>query len=118
MNIVEVSNLKKDYKFSVKGKGLFKSKSKVVRAVNNISFSVGEGETIAFIGPNGAGKSTTIKMLTGILRVIFVFLVPSLLLGVVPVEIIKSFSLVKCLILLLFSVLWLILYLFGFFIDL
>jgi len=67
MNIIEVSNLKKDYKFSVKEKGLFKSKSKVVRAVNNISFSVGEGETIAFIGPNGAGKSTTIKMLTGIL---------------------------------------------------
>lgn len=67
MNIIEVSNLKKDYKFSVKEKGLFKSKSKVVRAVNNISFSVLEGETIAFIGPNGAGKSTTIKMLTGIL---------------------------------------------------
>lgn len=67
MNIIEVSNLKKDYKFSVKEKGLFKSKSKVVRAVNNISFSVGAGETIAFIGPNGAGKSTTIKMLTGIL---------------------------------------------------
>jgi ABC-2 type transport system ATP-binding protein len=67
MNIIEVSNLKKDYKFSVKEKALFKSKSKVVRAVNNISFSVLEGETIAFIGPNGAGKSTTIKMLTGIL---------------------------------------------------
>lgn len=46
---------------------------------------------------------------TGILRVIFVFLVPSLLLGAVPVEIIKSFSIVKCLILLLFSILWLIL---------
>ena len=45
---------------------------------------------------------------TGILRVIFVFLVPSLLLGAVPVEIIKSFSIIKCLILLLFSILWLI----------
>ena len=67
MNIIEVSNLKKDYKFSIKEKGLFRRKSKVVRAVNNISFNVLEGETIAFIGPNGAGKSTTIKMLTGIL---------------------------------------------------
>lgn len=67
MNIIEVSNLKKEYKFSVKEKGLFKSKSKIVKAVNNISFKVKEGETIAFIGPNGAGKSTTIKMLTGIL---------------------------------------------------
>ena len=36
-------------------------------AVDDISFEVKKGETIAFIGPNGAGKSTTIKMLTGIL---------------------------------------------------
>lgn len=38
-----------------------------VHAVNGISFSINEGERVAFIGPNGAGKSTTIKMLTGIL---------------------------------------------------
>ena len=67
MNIIEVSNLKKEYNFKIKEKGLFKSKQKTVKAVNNISFNVEEGETIAFIGPNGAGKSTTIKMLTGIL---------------------------------------------------
>ena len=67
MNIIEVSNLKKDYSFSVKEKGFFKRKTKTVKAVNNISFNVSEGETIAFIGPNGAGKSTTIKMLRGIL---------------------------------------------------
>lgn len=36
-------------------------------AVDNISFSVGQGEIFAFLGPNGAGKSTTIKMLTTIL---------------------------------------------------
>ena len=46
---------------------LFNEQEKVVKAVNNISFNVKEGETVAFIGPNGAGKSTTIKMLTGIL---------------------------------------------------
>lgn len=34
-------------------------------AVNQISFSVGEGEILGFLGPNGAGKSTTVKMLTG-----------------------------------------------------
>ena len=34
-------------------------------AVNQISFSVGEGEILGFLGPNGAGKSTTAKMLTG-----------------------------------------------------
>ncbi|MEJ3748912.1 ATP-binding cassette domain-containing protein [Actinomycetes bacterium KLBMP 9797] len=36
-------------------------------AVDGVSFTVREGELVAFLGPNGAGKSTTIKMLTGIL---------------------------------------------------
>lgn len=73
MSIIKVKNLCKEYKYNIKeeNKGflynLFNSKEKVVNAVNNISFEVEEGETIAFIGPNGAGKSTTIKMLTGIL---------------------------------------------------
>jgi ABC-2 type transport system ATP-binding protein len=34
-------------------------------AVDDISFSVAEGEILGFLGPNGAGKSTTIKILTG-----------------------------------------------------
>ena len=73
MNIIEVKNLTKEYKYKTKDKNdgflsnLFRGKEKVLKAVNNISFNVKEGETIAFIGPNGAGKSTTIKMLTGIL---------------------------------------------------
>ncbi len=37
-------------------------------AVNDISFTVMEGEIFAFLGPNGAGKTTTIKMLTTLLR--------------------------------------------------
>lgn len=73
MNIIEVNNLSKEYKYKVKNNkrgfiyNLFHEDEKIVKAVNNISFNVEEGETIAFIGPNGAGKSTTIKMLTGIL---------------------------------------------------
>lgn len=50
-NIIEVHNLKKSYKD--------------VKAVDNISFDVKEGEFFAFLGVNGAGKSTTINMITG-----------------------------------------------------
>jgi ABC-2 type transport system ATP-binding protein len=38
------------------------------KAVNDISFTVKEGEFFGFLGPNGAGKSTTIKILTTLLR--------------------------------------------------
>lgn len=36
-------------------------------AARDVSFTVNEGELVAFLGPNGAGKSTTMKMLTGYL---------------------------------------------------
>ncbi len=39
-----------------------------VRAVNDLSFDVQEGETFALIGPNGAGKTTTLKILLGLVR--------------------------------------------------
>ncbi len=45
-------------------KGISKRFGKV-QAVDNVSFSVGEGELLAYLGENGAGKSTTIHMLTG-----------------------------------------------------
>ena len=73
MNLIEVKNLKKEFivkKRKTKNNGkkyLFKKEKVIKNAVNDISFSVSQGETLAFIGPNGAGKSTTIKMLTGIL---------------------------------------------------
>jgi ABC-2 type transport system ATP-binding protein len=50
--VIEAENLTKVYK----GKGK-------VKAVDNISFYVDEGEVFGFLGPNGAGKTTTIKML-------------------------------------------------------
>ena len=73
MKVIEVNNLRKEFisKKRIKkanGKNAIFKKEKVVKnAVDGISFSVEEGEALAFIGPNGAGKSTTIKMLTGIL---------------------------------------------------
>ena len=38
-----------------------------IRAVNDISFTVNQGEILGFLGPNGAGKSTTMNILTGYL---------------------------------------------------
>lgn len=49
--MVEVKNLTKNYGS--------------IKAVDNISFTVGEGEILGFLGPNGAGKSTTMNMITG-----------------------------------------------------
>lgn len=75
MEAVKVKNLSKTFRVRQKEKGMKGSLKAVlhpriteIRAVDSISFSVEEGEMLAFIGPNGAGKSTTIKMLTGILH--------------------------------------------------
>ncbi len=73
-NAIEVKGLRKEFKAyssrsGLKGafRDLFTRNYKVVPAVNDISFSVKQGEMVGYIGENGAGKSTTIKMLTGIL---------------------------------------------------
>jgi len=47
---------------------VFSGRGRKVEAVRGISFSVEQGERLAYIGPNGAGKSTSIKILTGILH--------------------------------------------------
>src|SRR5207245_9007286 len=39
-----------------------------IKAVENVSFEVKEGEIFGFLGPNGAGKTTTINMLTTLLK--------------------------------------------------
>lgn len=46
---------------------LFKRKYYDVKAVDDISFEIKEGELVGFIGPNGAGKTTTLKVLSGLL---------------------------------------------------
>jgi ABC-2 type transport system ATP-binding protein len=48
-------------------RALFRPVQRETEAVKGISFTVDQGERLAFIGPNGAGKSTTIKMMVGIL---------------------------------------------------
>ena len=54
MKAVEVKNLVKSYGNFV--------------AVNELSFSINEGDIFGFLGPNGAGKSTTMSMICGILK--------------------------------------------------
>jgi ABC-2 type transport system ATP-binding protein len=49
-------------------KNLVEIYSDGTKAVDDISFTVKEGEFFGFLGPNGAGKSTTIKILTTLLR--------------------------------------------------
>ena len=49
--------------------GLIKSYNKgEIRAVDDISLEIGDGEIFGFLGPNGAGKTTTIKMIVGLLK--------------------------------------------------
>ncbi|WP_419878495.1 ABC transporter ATP-binding protein [Brevibacillus centrosporus] len=72
--MIQVKQLQKEFRIHQSRVGLggafrdlFSREYKTVKAVDNLSFTVEEGEMFALIGENGAGKSTTIKMLTGIL---------------------------------------------------
>lgn len=72
--MIELENITKIYKVAQRQAGLanaFKSyikrDYKEIRALDNISFKINEGEMVGYIGPNGAGKSTTIKIMCGIL---------------------------------------------------
>ena len=48
-------------------KALFHRDYEIIHALNDVSFTIRDGEMVGYIGPNGAGKSSTIKILSGIL---------------------------------------------------
>lgn len=72
--MIQVCEITKRYKKTNHAKGIIGSIRKLfindytlIKAVEKITFSIGQGEAVGYLGPNGAGKSTMIKMLTGIL---------------------------------------------------
>ncbi len=73
-SIIEIANLTKIYTIHKRNSGLTNAikdflfrKYEFVKALDNITFNVREGEIVGYIGPNGAGKTTTLKILSGIL---------------------------------------------------
>lgn len=64
--MIEVKNVQKIYTMSQKV-SLLKSKNVNHVALDDVTFSIEQGEKVGYIGSNGAGKSTTIKLLCGIM---------------------------------------------------
>ncbi len=58
---------KRDAGFSSALKALFHKEYEYIHALDDVSFTIKDGEMVGYIGPNGAGKSSTIKILSGIL---------------------------------------------------
>ncbi|HNH26197.1 MAG TPA: ATP-binding cassette domain-containing protein [Anaerolineales bacterium] len=72
---IQVQHLSKTYQvpereggFGAAVRSFFKRKYKEVKAVQQVDFTIEQGEVVGFLGPNGAGKTTTLKMLSGLLH--------------------------------------------------
>ncbi len=74
MSQIELNNICKTFKVSERPegrfgilRGAFIRETKIIKALEEISFNIDEGDLVGYIGPNGAGKSTTVKIMSGIL---------------------------------------------------
>lgn len=72
--MITLEHVSKTYKvskrsagFSSACKALFHREYEHIHALNDVTFTIQDGEMVGYIGPNGAGKSSTIKILSGIL---------------------------------------------------
>lgn len=72
--MINLSNINKTFRVTKRQAGLghavkafFAREYEIIHALDNISFTINDGEMVGYIGPNGAGKSTTIKIMCGIL---------------------------------------------------
>ena len=66
--MIEVKNLRKTFKLSKKQQKLERTNTKVKVAVDDLSFSVNEGEIYGLLGPNGAGKTTTLRIMASLIK--------------------------------------------------
>lgn len=73
MRQICLKEISKSFKVHKRAEGVpriiraFHRETEVVRALDNVSFSIDKGDLIGCIGPNGAGKSTSVKVMSGIL---------------------------------------------------
>jgi ABC-2 type transport system ATP-binding protein len=73
--VIDVRGLSKTYRVHRRAPGLAAALKSVLRrkyddvkAVENLSFKIEDGERVGFLGPNGAGKTTSLKMMAGLLH--------------------------------------------------
>ena len=72
--MIQVEHLSKTYRVARRDGGLMQAikalgrrETTEIKALDDVSFTIADGEIVGYIGPNGAGKSSTIKILSGIL---------------------------------------------------
>ena len=72
--MIELKEISKTFKIAKRNAGmkaatkaLFSRKYTEIKALDRVSFTIGDGEMVGYIGPNGAGKSSTVKIMSGIL---------------------------------------------------
>ena len=72
--MIEMRHISKTYRVARRSAGLreacrqlFCREYEEIRALDDVSFSIQDGEIVSYMGPNGAGKSSSIKILSGIL---------------------------------------------------
>lgn len=72
--MIKLSGITKTYRVRKRETGMknavksfFSHKYEILKALDDVSFTVNDGEMVGYIGPNGAGKSSTVKIMSGIL---------------------------------------------------
>ena len=72
--MIQLTNISKTFKVAKREAGLkaatralFHKEYTYIKALQDVSFTIGDREMVGYIGPNGAGKSSTIKIMSGVL---------------------------------------------------